>query len=335
LSLTHTLWYLWILCGWALCPTGATAHRTRHYVFINRDRDHLSDPRFLETRAFEGAQVKYTWRELEPEKDVYDFSAIDTDLAFLTARGKRLFIQLQDASFSGSVINVPVYLRKDKAYHGGAAPEYGEGKSRDQLVGWVARRWDPQVQARFDRLLTALGRRFDGKIEGIVLPETAIDVADSGPRRSRGFTPQLYRDAVIRNMRMLKRAFPRSVAMQYANFMPGEWRPTDDKGYLRAVYQAARALKVGVGGPDLLPYRPGQRGSSYPLIRDASGIIPTGIAVQDGDYADKDPKTGSRMSVPGLAQFASDDLKVDYLFWCEEEPYYSQELLPYLKRPQP
>jgi hypothetical protein len=332
---SHLRPYLCVLCGWIVCQSGAAAHRTRHYVFVNRDREHLSDARFLQTSAFEGAQVKYTWRELEPEKDVYDFRAIDTDLAFLTANGKRLFIQLQDSSFSGSVINVPPYLRKDKAYHGGAAPEYGEGKLRDQLVGWVARRWDPRVQDRFDRLLAALGRRFDGKIEGIVLPETAIDVADTGPHRSIGFTPQLYRDAVIRNMRMLKRAFPRSVAMQYANFMPGEWRPTEDKGYLRAVYQAAKAMTVGVGGPDLLPYRPGQLGSSYPLIRDAAGIVPTGIAVQEGDYADKDRKTGRRMTIPELVKFATEYLKIDYVFWCEEEPYYSQELLPLLKSLQP
>jgi hypothetical protein len=324
-------WYLWVLCGWALCQGGAAAHSPRHYLFVNRDRDHLSDARFLETKAFEGAQVKYTWRELEPEKDVYDFGAIDADLAFLTAKGKRLFIQLQDSSFSAAVNNVPLYLRKEKAYNGGAAPEYVEEKGRAVLVGWVARRWDPGVQKRFDRLLSALGRRFDGKIEGIVLPETAIDVPDSGPLRPKGFTPQVYRDAVIRNMRALKRAFPKSVAMQYANFMPGEWRPTEDKGYLRAVYQAARELKVGVGGPDLLPFRPGQLGSSYPLIRDAAGIVPTGIAVQEGDYADRDRKTGKRMSIPELVKFATEYLKVDYLFWCEEQPYYSQELTPFLR----
>jgi hypothetical protein len=37
----------------------------------------------------------------------------------------------------------------------------------------------------------------------------------------KGFTPEAYRDAVMTNMLALKRAFPRSVAMQYANFMPG------------------------------------------------------------------------------------------------------------------
>ncbi len=91
---------------------------------------------------------------------------------------------------------------------------------------------------------------------------------------------------IITNMKALKQAFPKSVAMQYANFMPGEWRPTEDKGYLRAVYKAAKELRVGVGGPDLQPYRHGQLKSSYPLIREAAGIVPIGIAVQDGNYED-------------------------------------------------
>jgi hypothetical protein len=68
-------------------------------------------------------------------------------------------------------------------------------------------------------------------------------------------------------MKALKHAFPKSAVIQYANFMPGEWLPGDDKGYLRTVYKEARALGVGVGGPDLLPFRPGQNNHSYPLIR--------------------------------------------------------------------
>jgi hypothetical protein len=158
-----------------------------------------------------------------------------------------------------------------------------------------------------------------------------VNVFESGPRRPKGFTCEIYRDAIITNMKALKEAFPRSVTLEYANFMPGEWRPTKDKGYLRAVYQAAKKLKVGVGGPDLLPYRPGQLGSSYPLIRDASGIVPVGIAVQDGNYDDKHPKTGKRMTIPELIQFANEYLKVDYIFWCTQEPYYSQELIPFVR----
>ena len=114
--------------------------------------------------------------------------------------------------------------------------------------------------------------------------------------------------------------------------MPGEWRPTEDKGYLRAVYKAARELKVGVGGPDLLPYRPGQLKSSYPLIREAAGIVPVGIAVQDGNYEDQNPKTGERITISELLKFATEYLKVDYIFWCTQEPYYSEQLIPFLQR---
>src|SRR6185295_5161430 len=159
-----------------------------------------------------------------------------------------------------------------------------------------------------------------------------VGFGESGRLFPKGFSFEIYRDAIITNLKVLKRAFPKSVAIQYANFMPGEWRPTEDKGYLRAVYQAAKESKVGVGGPDLRPYREGQLKSSYPLIRDAAGIVPIGIAVQDGNYEDVDPKTGKRITIAELIQFATEYLKVDYIFWCTQEPYYSEHLIPFLGR---
>src|SRR5262245_481706 len=96
----------------------AVAKSARHYVFFNRDRKRIADPAFLATKAFEGAQIKYTWPELEPEPDAYDFSAIRQDLEFLTSKGKRLFIQLQDVSFHDNIVNVPRYLQRDIRYNG-------------------------------------------------------------------------------------------------------------------------------------------------------------------------------------------------------------------------
>lgn len=252
--------------------------------------------------AFEGAQLKYSWRELEPEKGAYKFDPIRRDLGFLAAKGKKLFIQLQDVSFDDAIVNSPRYIEA----------------ARQLPEGWVAKRWDPAVRARFAALLNALGTEFDGRIEGINLPETAIEVG-----RPKGFTFAGYRDAIVSNMAALKKAFPKSVAMQYANFMPGEWLPGEDKGYLRSVYQAARRLRVGVGGPDLLPRRRGQLDHAYPLIRECAGIVPTGIAVQTGNYG--------QITIPELHQFARDNLKVNYIFWSAEEPFYSRDLLPYLR----
>jgi hypothetical protein len=199
------------------------------------------------------------------------------------------------------------------------------------VEGWAARRWDPAVQERFHKLLFALGKEFHGRIEGINFAETSVGFGESGRLFPKGFSFELYRDAIITNMKALKRAFPKSVAIQYANFMPGEWLPGNDKGYLRAVYKAAKEWKVGMGGPDLLPHRPGQRNHSYPLIRDAAAVVPTGIAVQDGNYEDRDPRTGKPITVPELLDFATNYLKVDYIFWCTQEPYYSRQLIPFLK----
>jgi hypothetical protein len=112
--------------------------------------------------------------------------------------------------------------------------------------------------------------------------------------------------------------------------MPGEWRPSEDKGYLRAVYQAAREAKVGVGGPDLLPYKPGQMGSSYSLIKELGGRVSVGVAVQDGNYEYINPRTGKRVTIAEQIEFAREYLNADYVFWCTEEPYFSSDLVRFL-----
>ena len=317
-----------------VCADIAATQEIHHYVFFNRDRESISDPEFLQTKTFEGAQLKYTWKQLEPQKDKYNLGIIQKDLEFLTSKGKRLFIQLQEVSFDTSIINVPKYLLDDKTYGGGADKQYhyeGEDEQSAVAEGWVARRWDPAVQARFHKLLAALGDAFDGEIEGINLPETSVEFGATGLLFPKGFSFDIYRDATITNMRALKKAFPQSVAMQYANFMPGEWLPWEDRGYLKDVYRSARTFGLAVGGPDLLPYRKGQNNHSYPLISESDGVVPTGIAVQWGNYEHTNPETGSRVTIPELMKFATEYLKVDYIFWCTQEPYYSEQLIPFLR----
>jgi hypothetical protein len=170
-----------------------------------------------------------------------------------------------------------------------------------------------------------------GSAKGINLPETAVDFGETGRLFPKDFTPLAYRDAIIMNMTVLKRAFPTSATMQYANFMPGEWLPHQDRSYLRSVYQRARELKVGVGGPDLLPYKPGQMNHSYPLIRECAGSIPTGIAVQSGNYEYTNPKTGKQIAISELIEFGQEYLKADYIFWCTQEPFYSGKLIPFFR----
>jgi hypothetical protein len=215
----------------------------------------------------------------------------------------------------------------DPAFHGGAARKY-EGPSGD-FDGWVARRWDPAVRERFARLLQAIGRGFDGRIEGINVPETAIGFEQ--PRfHPPGFTFDAYAAGVLDMMRAARRAFTKSCVIVYANFMPGEALPAVDQGYLKGIYSLAERLGVGVGGPDLLPYREGQQANSLPLIAARGTGVVAGMAVQDGNLADVDPTTGRPVTVEALYRYAADHLRLDYVFWGTQEPYYSRDILPYL-----
>jgi hypothetical protein len=315
--------------------SAAQAKQVHHYIYYAGAPENMrNDSLFLTTKAAEGAQIAYRWRQLEPEKGEYDFSMIRDDLAFLSSKGKKLWIQFQDVTFMPTLIPVPRYLVRESEYNGGADKQYRtEGDSDTVAVheGWASRRWDPKVQERFYKLLDALGKEFDGRITGINFAESSVGFGSSGRYFPKGYSYDVYRDAIIANMKALKRAFPKSVTVQYANFMPGEWRPVEDKGYLRAVYDAAKTLRVGVGGPDVMPFRPGHVKGAHPLIRDASTVVPVAMAVQDGNFEEKNRETGKLITLPELMRYATDSLNVDYLFWGTQQPFYSSDVIPFLR----
>lgn len=331
--ITHARWILTVCLTIPLLAGITPARAQRHYVFFNLERERIRESSFLDTDAFVGAQLKYTWRELEPEKDRYDVDLILRDLAFLQSRGKKLFVQLQDMSFSEKRVNVPEYLRTDPKYGGGAELmlEFTDDSETEPIAeGWIARRWDPAVQERFAKLLATLGQALDGKIEGINLPESSTSTWRDRP--PKGYTYESYRDGIKANMKAAREAFPKSIVLQYANFMPGEWLPWDDRGYLKSIYAYAAEIGVAVGGPDLMPYRRGQLHHSYPLISSRPDPQIAGVAVQWGNYDQKVPATGKVISISELHAFARDDLRLNYLFWGTQEPHYSERLLPYLRK---
>jgi len=304
----------------------------KHFIFFSQEREGIHDSNFYQNPGIAGAQITYPWKRLEPQKDKYDFSAIDEDLAFLQSKGKTLFIQIQDVTFDSSFFAVPPYILKDSAYHGGANSQYEFINDNEELAtkaGWVARRWDTAVAARFHQLLAALGKQFDGKIEGINLPESAVDFGSTGRWYPPGFTPATYGDAIKANMLQLKQSFPHSIAIQYANFMPGDTLP-DDKPHLKSLYEYAEQIHVGVGGPDIKVYAKWQMVNSYILIHNAYGKTITGVAVQEGNYSVINPQTKRQVSVPDILDFAQNYLRLNYIFWCTEQPFYYREVLPML-----
>ena len=298
----------------------------KHFIFFSRDREGIKNSKFYSNTGLAGAQITYPWRRLEPQKDKYDFSEIEEDLTFLTSKGKRLFIQIQDVTFDSSYKAVPEYLINDPIYNGGQNPQYGIKKDGTLVKeGWVARRWDKAVADRYHKLLEKLAVQFDGKIEGINLPETSVDFPDRKELTPIGFTNNNYVEAIKGNMLVLKNNFKKSVALQYANFMP-----FDSKADLKAIYGYAKTINMGMGGPDIKVYRQAQMENSYPLIRDISSYVKTGVAVQDGNSDVINPKTNKKVTINDILDFAQNYLKLDYVFWGIEEPFYSNKVLPYL-----
>jgi hypothetical protein len=267
----------------------------------------------------------YPWKLLEPEKGRYDFSSIMEDYEYLLSYGKKLFIQLQDATFNPKYVGLPEYLLTDE-YDKGAIPQIDE---RGKIAGWVAKRWNPKVQERFALLLTELGNKFDGKVEGINLQESAIEI---NSKIDPSFTPEIYSQCLKTNMLALKKAFIQSVTMQYANFMPGEWLPGDDKGYLHSIYQYGQDIGVGLGAPDLMLKRKGQLNHPIAMMHEGKFSVPLGIAIQDGNYIEETGnntiKKNRENIVPMLHAFAMDFLKVSYLFWSCQEPYFHEDVIP-------
>lgn len=303
----------------------------QHFVYFSRDRELIHDHPMLEMPRIAGAQIMYSWRQLERQKGNYDFSIIREDYEYLKSRGKKLFVQFQDLTFNVKYKALPNYLLTQE-YDGGAV---SSPTDTGEEGGWKAKRWNPKVQERFALLMQALGAAFDGKIEGINLQETAIGIPkDNDP----SYTTDRYAECIKENMLALKKGFPTSTTMQYANFVPGEWLPWEDRGYLRSIYAYGEEIGVGLGAPDLMVTRKGQLNHAMTMMHESEYTVPLGIAVQDGNYvgatgADTDyyeqVEIGQRARkniVPMLHAFAKDFLRVNYIFWVNQEPYFSEDV---------
>jgi hypothetical protein len=67
------------------------------------------------------------------------------------------------------------------------------------------------------------------------------------------------------------------------------------------------------------------------LIAQRRAGVAAGVAVQDGNLGERNPITGARVTVAQLYAFAREQLRLDYIFWGTEEPYYSAEIIPFVR----
>lgn len=315
-----------------LFVTGSAFSQIKNFMFIGMDRELLRNSEYWKPELFDGVQVAYSWNQLEHTKDEYDFSLIKEDLKFLKKSKKKLFIQIQDVSFSTKYNFAPKYLREEPIYNGGANKTYSfkdYEETEYTQEGWATRRWDAEVQKRLHKLYAALGKEFDGVVEGVNTEETSVEFGSVGKLHPLGFTCLRYKEAITENLAALKKAFPKSTVIVYANFMPGCRVPGLASASLKEVYEFAWANNIGVGGPDLFPYKKEQK--SYPLIKNSYQKVPSGLAVQDGNYNYINPNTNKRITAEEIYRFAENELHLTYIFWGTENPFFQSETLPLLK----
>lgn len=297
------------------------AEKPQSYLYVGADDLEGARP-LLVRNDIGGAQVVYSWRSLEPREGDYDFSAIERDLAVTDAAGKKLFIQIQDRFFLPTARNIPDYLLNEVPYGGGLVPQFDNpGENKPIGSGWVAAQWNPAVRFRFQALLKALAERFDGRVFGVNLPETAIDLDQS--KGNAGFSCDRYFEAEVENLAAARLAFQRSHVVQYVNFWPCEW--DNDHKYMERLFEFAEKNNVGLGGPDVIPDRQAQMKNSYPFFNRYKGRLRfVGMAVQEPTLTYKNPKTLKPFTKSDIEKFAHDYLGADAIFWTTTAPWLRQ-----------
>lgn len=307
-----------LFAGLALLATCNFASAAENFLYTSSG-ELDANRQILERTDIGGVQIVYNWRQLEPEKGKYDFSAIEKDLATATSLKKKIFIQVQDRFFEPTAKNVPDYLMADSVYDGGLAPQFDNpGENKPVGYGWVAMQWNPAVRHRYQSLLTALAKSFDGRVYGINLPETAIDLSTKKP--PTGFSCDAYFDAEMENLAFARKAFSKSKVVQYVNFWPCEW--DNDHHYMSRMFAYAADNHVGLGGPDIIPGRKGQMKNSYPFFNRYKGKLAfVGMAVQEPTLTYKNPRTKKPFTKDEFVKYAEDFLGADVVFWSSASPW--------------
>ncbi|MFE2227782.1 hypothetical protein [Streptomyces kronopolitis] len=298
-------------------PAAATGKKTaKNYLYSSIGDFDANVKPLLDRPDVAGVQLVVPWKAMERKKDQYDFSEIDRALKYVQDRHKKLFIQVQDRFFQAPS-RLPDYL-KDPEYKGGAAPTKNDNGLGPGKAGTVAAQWNPQVRDRFQKLLKAMAEKFDGRLAGVNLPETATEVDTKKDRT--GYSDDAYFKAELDNMAYGKKVFTKTQFIQYVNFWPGEWN--NSRKYMSRTFEFAKKHGIGLGGPDVLPGAKPQLENSYPFFKKYRGQLPmVAMAVQEPDFEYKNPETKKPYTRQEFVDFGSNTLGADGLFWATSAPW--------------
>ena len=283
--------------------TATREARPGHYIALNRDDNSTAMLDAATRSGVQGVQKRFYWKQLEPYFDTYDFSAIQSDLDLLANKGKRLVVFLEGKTFTGVVPTRP-YLE-------------AEYTLANRAGGYTAKRWDPYVTRRFNKLIAAIGAQFDDHpaFEGVAIQETALSL-NNEILNNNGYTPEKYRDELIKLLTQASADLPTSQIFWYQNFL------AQNQSYIKQIIVALAPHGVIVGGPDVLPDVSDLEQLAYPLYAEFKDDVSLFNSIQYDSYyhVHKDTTYPTKYwTMQELYVYARDQLHVDYLFWTRKK----------------
>lgn len=332
-----------------------------HYVTVGRTHgrrtSYHQDSRAWETSGkgllgfpgVRGIQLRYQWKTLETALNSYTIAPILADITRVRSVGSRLIIMIEDRAFDGSN-PCPGYLTTSPKLP--PPDNYGDYEVMwvATLGGYMATRWNPHVQQRWQKLIAWLGSQLNGTdvLEAIAFQETA-STSDAGQRAAALYTDLKYQQAYIGGqvyggqtlqgmLKVASDSFSAHRVFWYQNFFPN---PSTEQTYLQGIADTMRDYNGGnsgvvLGGPDILPDSNGLESRVYPRYREPPvgswGELPLFCSNQFDSYeALHDTSTpdarlpsdtwsaGDYWTMDQLFRWARDSLHINYCMW-EAEP---------------
>lgn len=271
---------------------------------------------------FIGVKKNYPWNKLETAYGVYDFSAIETDLAYLRSIGKRLWLQINDTQYGPFNPLTPSYMWKDPKY--GCDPTfYGNYIRTGQDGGWLPCIWNDNVMSRITSLYTALGARFNGEpyIEAVTLNETSTGITQWG------YSPAVEEAGMKKRALAAKAAFSNKTVVLSVNYAAFPLAP---------FVQWLATNGIGINHPDMFLAQWHELiGIVYPYSIQHHSDVPNAMDISDafvGSYQDYDSTIGRAHTPEELLVGAIQYTNPHYVLWDWADPYFSQGAVPAVRK---
>ena len=125
-----------------MIPAPASAEEAGRVLSVLKSNSHLA-----------GVLIGARWNQLEPDREKYDFSALDRGIAAVRGAGKQYKLEIVPG------MNSPEYIYADGATRYPTAVINPNRSNYGQEVS-IPVPWDPVYQKHFSRLIRKLGERY-------------------------------------------------------------------------------------------------------------------------------------------------------------------------------